>query len=727
MQEQRVSFHELLRGLDADVGFRRIILTAEITAFNARRGKLMKLDKNRCSKDKYAYCCQTDTDCRYTHQVDLTKTHCRVIKFRGHSCDFDYRQLAVGDGDSGQEEHSSTTGHREDRVRGQSNRQDRASDSGEDRVGGQSNRPDGAGDSGEDRVGGQSNRQDRAGDSGEDRVRGQSNRQDRASDSAESRVRGQSNRPDRVSKQPHREFRMTTRPSSSTVALMEPTPGSLVDLSQEASDDEDDSLLNINFTRPVVGPDEMYSHNDVEAQSTSALTHSSVSSALQNDRYPLTEVVSERDEEIDGWRCPVLSLVELSEDRIDDEERQLEDIDDNEESRESVVPLIPGSQPQRRPTVSFHTALELAPEYRPSSVHAAATIATTGESSGPAAVSTTSGVGVAVSRGVGVSVADVNGWYDVEASVVTPARSFVTTRSGLFMFSFTNDIDNKASEVNAPHTISNQWEVFWRRNTTMSQDAVLQWTQTTPISKQRSSDFLNTISISGPLRSRPEDVPWEAWSEYRGANRANRGWPPVTWHRMVYHGQPVFFGFHEHEISNYGFVREKDTGRLIDLAYPRNGLYVRIPGIATIWSVHQIMLESVLGVPYLAGHVADHGDHCGFHNFVINLCLVSQTQNGSVIHVRSFKSASGFTGVRFDESRHRWRSSVRTRGGDVSNSYCEITVDSHYTGVFLRLVSHLRFVPQFYRNKNIPGIIREYELIEYWPLLQLMKNEKLEN
>lgn len=128
-------------------------------------------------------------------------------------------------------------------------------------------------------------------------------------------------------------------------------------------------------------------------------------------------------------------------------------------------------------------------------------------------------------------------------------------------------------------------------------------------------------------------------------------------------------GFVNYEISNFGFVRNKKTKRILKThnrgkGYIFTTLMSRIDDEATATkiSVHRLVAEAFVSNPDPYGKKwVDHIDHNRMNNRADNLQWVNPTENARKRGIMS-NNTSGITGVYFNKAANKWMSYIRDHG-----------------------------------------------------------------
>ena len=116
----------------------------------------------------------------------------------------------------------------------------------------------------------------------------------------------------------------------------------------------------------------------------------------------------------------------------------------------------------------------------------------------------------------------------------------------------------------------------------------------------------------------------------------------------------------KYEVSNHGNVRNKKTGRILQLQVDLKGyLYAHIRGynIDKKCKVHRLVALVFIDNPEKKAQV-DHIDGNRKNNHVSNLRFVSNQENGMNKKIMK-NNTSGITGIYFHEKSNKWKSLIR--------------------------------------------------------------------
>lgn len=128
-------------------------------------------------------------------------------------------------------------------------------------------------------------------------------------------------------------------------------------------------------------------------------------------------------------------------------------------------------------------------------------------------------------------------------------------------------------------------------------------------------------------------------------------------------------GFVNYEISNFGFVRNKKTNRILK-THMRGGGYTfttimsRIDDEATAckFSVHRLVAEAFIPNPNPTSKtMVDHIDHNRNNNRADNLQWVNPSENARKRGIMG-NNTSGVTGVYFNKPSSKWMAYIRDKG-----------------------------------------------------------------
>jgi hypothetical protein len=125
--------------------------------------------------------------------------------------------------------------------------------------------------------------------------------------------------------------------------------------------------------------------------------------------------------------------------------------------------------------------------------------------------------------------------------------------------------------------------------------------------------------------------------------------------------------FDNYEISNFGTVKNKITGRILKQNISDNGYcYTNLSrqGFVKKFKIHRLVanafLQNSLNYPSI-----DHIDNVKTNNHVSNLRFCSNSQN-NMNKPPSKNNTSGRRGVHFDKFANKWRACVRLDGKKIS-------------------------------------------------------------
>jgi hypothetical protein len=123
-------------------------------------------------------------------------------------------------------------------------------------------------------------------------------------------------------------------------------------------------------------------------------------------------------------------------------------------------------------------------------------------------------------------------------------------------------------------------------------------------------------------------------------------------------------GFDMYAVSNFGFIKNKETGRILKMSIRSKG-YASVSlmreGVA-----HKLAVHRVVAFAFVPGHDAvhswtDHIDGNKLNNRVENLRWCSPTENARNRRIMK-NNTSGVTGVYFNKPTGKWMAYIRTQG-----------------------------------------------------------------
>ncbi len=151
---------------------------------------------------------------------------------------------------------------------------------------------------------------------------------------------------------------------------------------------------------------------------------------------------------------------------------------------------------------------------------------------------------------------------------------------------------------------------------------------------------------------------------------------------MAKMGIPEMFILHlefpNYEISNYGNIRNKQTGRILKPKIDKYGYYV--VGLYGINNkrydklVHRLVCEVFIGNPDNKPHV-DHIDNNKLNNCDFNLRYATNQENQFNSSI-SKRNTSGFKGVGWYERSKQWRADIMYNGKKLHLGYFDNLEDA---------------------------------------------------
>ena len=129
-------------------------------------------------------------------------------------------------------------------------------------------------------------------------------------------------------------------------------------------------------------------------------------------------------------------------------------------------------------------------------------------------------------------------------------------------------------------------------------------------------------------------------------------------------------GFDNYEISTFGNVRNKTTGRILKESLTGIGYYkvsLCLNGNKCNSKIHRLVAMAFIDNPDDKPFV-DHIDNDKLNNHISNLrwCSNSENQRNSTL---SKSNTSGIKGVVFDKSKNKWRAQICVDGIYITIGY----------------------------------------------------------
>lgn len=135
-------------------------------------------------------------------------------------------------------------------------------------------------------------------------------------------------------------------------------------------------------------------------------------------------------------------------------------------------------------------------------------------------------------------------------------------------------------------------------------------------------------------------------------------------------------GYKNYEVSNYGNVKNKTTGRVLKPGIRRGYYYVNLCiGINKIKKlVHRLVAEAFLNNAENKKCV-DHIDNNGLNNSEFNLRYATHTENQQNSSMRS-DNTSGYKGISWFKREKKWRARIRINGKSIHLGYFDDIEDA---------------------------------------------------
>lgn len=165
-------------------------------------------------------------------------------------------------------------------------------------------------------------------------------------------------------------------------------------------------------------------------------------------------------------------------------------------------------------------------------------------------------------------------------------------------------------------------------------------------------------------------------------------------------------GFVNYQVSNFGFIRNKKTGRILKVASRGGGytfvtLMTRIDDEATgcKLSVHRIVADAFISNPDPDTKICvDHIDHNRTNNRADNLQWATLHENARKRGIMG-NNTSGITGVYFNKPTGKWMAYIRDKGKMV---YLGI-YDTKGEAEFVRVGAAAELYGEFATANNTTG------------------------
>jgi hypothetical protein len=125
--------------------------------------------------------------------------------------------------------------------------------------------------------------------------------------------------------------------------------------------------------------------------------------------------------------------------------------------------------------------------------------------------------------------------------------------------------------------------------------------------------------------------------------------------------------FPNYEVSSFGNIRNKKTGRILKPGITTHGYYKVIlykDRISFNKTIHKLVGESFLPNPYNKQCV-DHIDNNKLNNNISNLRYCTQQENCMNRKIGS-KNTSNYKGISYDNQRNKWRAGIKINGKEYN-------------------------------------------------------------